>query len=107
MHVEVAAGVPVGAVVDLVRLEGLVQRPCGAHHICQKGVALFVGDIYDLADMILISHNAAAGVALLLKEDQIAHTQMADRDTELVQEGASGAVSTIEVFHGDNSFPVC
>ena len=100
MEVQVAAGVAVGAIVDLLGRKGGVDGLGGAVHIGKVGVALLVGDVHDLADVILIGHDAAARMALLLEEDQLGDAQISDEDAEGVEQFALHAVAAVAVFHG-------
>ena len=85
VHVQVAARVAVGAVVELLGVEGRVDGLGGAVHVGKERVALRLRDVGDLAHMVLVGHDAAAGMALLLEEDELAHAQIADLDAEGAQ----------------------
>ena len=100
VEVHVAAGVPIGPVVDLVRVEGGVEGLGHPVHVGEEGAALLAGELRHVAGVLLVGHDAAAGVALLLKEDQNAGLQVADVDAEAVQQLLfPGAVSAVLVFH--------
>lgn len=99
MHVQMAAGIAISAVVHLAGSKGLVQSLGGLVHIGKKGVAFFFADIYDLADVILVGHDHPAGLALLLKKDQAAYPKIADVNTEFFQQLAAHTVAAVMVFH--------
>lgn len=83
-------------------MEGGVNRPRRARHVRHERVALLVGEVDDLADVILVRDDAAAGVALLLEENQRADAQLADDDAERIEQFAARTIAAIRVFHGEN-----
>ena len=99
MEVQVAATVTVCAVVDLVGMEDLVNGLCCGGNVSEEQVALFVGDIDQLGNMVLVSHDDTAGVALLLEQDQLGNLQIADLDAEAGQNVAAHAVTAVAIFH--------
>ena len=99
VEVQVAAAVAVGAVVDLVGMEGLVDGAGSLSHIGEEGVALLVGDVHQLGNMILVGHDDTAGMALLLEQDQLRDLQVADLDAEAGQDLAAHAVTAVAIFH--------
>ena len=103
VEVEMAAGIAVCAVVDLVGMEGRVDGLGTAVNIGELGVALLIGEVDKLADVILVGHDAAAGMALLPEEDQRGNFQVADHDAECIQQFAAHAVAAVGVFHNDAS----
>ena len=82
MEVQMAAAIAISAVVHLIRVEGGVDGLRCAGHIGKEGVPVLLADVHQLAHMVLIGHDAAAGVALLLEEDQRADAQLADGTIE-------------------------
>ena len=102
MDVQVAARVAIRAIVELIRVEGGMNRLRRARHVCHERVALLVGEVDDLADVILVRDDAASGVALLLEENQRADVQLADDDAERIEQLAARAIAAIRVFHGEN-----
>ena len=103
MDVQVAARVAIRAVVELIRMKGGVNRLCRARHVRHECVALLVGEVDNLADVILVRDDAAARVALLLEENQRADAQLADDDAERIEQLAARAIAAIRVFHGKTS----
>lgn len=99
MHMQVAAGIAIGAVVDLTGSKSLVQSLGGLVYIGKESVAVFLADVHDLADMVLVSYDHPAGLALLLKKDQAAYPKVADIDAELLQQFAPHTVATVLIFH--------
>ena len=79
-----------------------MNRLCRAIHIGHERIALFVGQIDNLAHVVFIRDNAAAGMALLFEENQRADVQFTDDDAECIQQFAARAVAAIRVFHGNN-----
>ena len=67
MHMEMAAGIAVSAIINLVRLEYLVYRPGNLCNICKKCAALVIADIDHLTDMVFVRENDSAAFALFLK----------------------------------------
>ena len=104
VEVQVAAGIAVSAVVDLVGVESSVDGFGGAIHIGKEGIAVFVADVDDLADVIFVGHDAAAGMALLFEQEQGTHAQVANMNAESSKGLAVYAVSAIRIFH-DNDLP--
>jgi len=102
MEVQMTAGVAIGAVVDLLGRECRVDGLGSAVDVGKVGIALLVRDVDDFADVILISHDAAARMALLLEEDELGDAQVADEDAESIQQFAFHAVAAVAVFHGKN-----
>ena len=96
------AGIAVSAVVHLLGGEGGVDGLGGAVHVGKEGVAVFIADVDDLADVILVSHDAAAGVALLLEQVQGADAQVADVNAESSKGLAVYAISAIGILHDDD-----
>ena len=99
VEVQVAAAVAVGTVVDLVGMEGLVDGIGSLSHIGEEGVALLIGDVDQLGNMVVVSHDDAAGMALLLEQDQLRNAQITDLDAEAGQDVAAHAVAAVAVFH--------
>ena len=99
VEVQVAAAVAVGAVVDLVGMEGLVQGVGSLVHVGEVGVAILVGDVDHLRNVILVGHDDTAGMALLLEQDELADAQVADLDAEAGQDLAAHAVAAVAIFH--------
>ena len=79
-------------------MEYLVDCLCRFVHIGKEPVSLLVTDIDDLAHMILVSHDAASALALLLKEDQLADIQFTNLDAELCEQFPTLAIATIFAF---------
>ena len=104
VEMQVAAAVAVGTVVDLIRMESLVNSPGGSGNVRHKRVPLLFADVHQLADVVLIGYNDPAGVALLLEENQLAHVQVADFDAEARQNFTAYAVAAVAVFHFHSSF---
>ena len=94
---QVAARIAIRAVVQLVRVESRMNRLCRAIHIGHERIALFVGQIDNLAHVVFIRDNAAAGMALLFEENQRADVQFTDDNAERIQQ-----LAAIRVFHGNN-----
>ena len=90
-----AAGVSVGTVVELLGMEGCVDRLRSAGYVFNKSRTFFGADIDDLADMISVGDNAAPWMALLAKENQFAHGELADEDTEDVEQFAAHTVAAL------------
>jgi len=101
----VAAAVAVGTVVDLVGMECLVQGVCSLVHIGKVGVAVLVGDVDHLGDMVLVGHDDATGMALLLEQDELADAQVTDLDAEAGKDLAAHAVAAVAIFHWND--PLC
>ena len=100
VEVHVAAGVAIGPVVDFVGVEGGVEGLGHPIHVGKEGAALRVGELRHVTGVLLIGHDAAAGVALLLEKHQHAGLQVADVDAEAVQQLlVPGAVSAGLIFH--------
>ena len=70
---QVASGVPIRAVVDFLGMEGGVNGFRRAGYILDEGGALFRADVNDLADVIFVGDDAAAGMALLPEQDEFAY----------------------------------
>ncbi len=103
MEMQVTAGIAVGTVVDFVRMEHLVDGIGSSGYIFKEQGALLGSQVHQLADVILISNDHTAGMALLLKQDQLAHLQIADLDAETGQDFAAHAITTILIFHNFSS----
>ena len=99
VEVQVAAAVSVGAVVDLVGMEGLMDGLGRGGNVLEERRPVLGGNVHQLADMVLVGHDDAAGMALLLEQDQLAHLQVADLDAEARQDLAAHAVTAFAVFH--------
>ena len=99
VEVQVAAGVAVSTIVDLVGIDCGVESRGSAVNIGEESVAVFVADVDDFADVILISYDAAAGMALLLEQVQGADAQVANIDAESSKGFTVYAVSAIGIFH--------
>ena len=96
---QMAAGIPVSAVIQLVRMESGVNGFCSPRYVRKETVALLLADIHDFAYMVLIGDNAAPRFALLLKKNQLAHVQVADFDAEFCQRLPADTVTAICVLH--------
>ena len=90
-----AAGVSVGAVIELLGVENRVDRLRSAGYVFQEGRALLDADIDDLADVIFVGDDAASGVTLLAEEDQLAHGEVADGDAVGVEQFAAHTVAAL------------
>ena len=86
-------------ILDLVGIKGPVQGVGGLVHVGEVGVAVRVGDVDHLGDVVLVGHDDAAGMALLLEQDELADAQAADLDAEFGQRLAAHAVAAVAVFH--------
>ena len=94
-----AAAVTVGTIIDFVGMECLVQGlGCGGN-IFKEERPFLRSDVHQFADMILVSHNDPAGVALLLEQNQLADLQITDFDAEACQNLAAHAIAAVVVFH--------
>lgn len=71
MHVQMASGIAIGAIVNLVRIEYFVDCLCGPVHVREEAAAVLVGNINDFTDMVLIRDDAAAAVALLFEQYEL------------------------------------
>jgi hypothetical protein len=49
--------------------------------------------------MILVSHDDTAGMALLLKQDQLGNLQITDFNAEACQNLSAHAVAAVAIFH--------
>ena len=99
MEVQMAAAVAVSTVVDLIGGECLVDGVCCSGNVFEEQSALFGVDVHQLGNVILVSHDHAAGMALLLEQDQLRDLQVADLDTETSQDLAAHAVTAVAIFH--------
>ena len=61
MEMQVAAAVAIGAVVDLIGIECLVDGIGCLSHIREEQVPLLVGNVYQLRNMIFISNKKSGG----------------------------------------------
>jgi len=102
VEVQVAAGITVCTVVDLVGRESGMDGLGSTVDIGKEGVAILVADVHDLTDVILVSNDAAAGMALLLEQVQRAYAQVADIDAESSKGFAVYAVSAIGILHDND-----
>lgn len=93
-----AAGIAIGAIVDLVGMEYFMNGFGSSVDIGEEAVAVFVGDVDDLTDMILICDDAAAAMALLLEENQLADIEIADLDSKRVEQLAAFAIAAVCSF---------
>ena len=64
-----------------------------------KLAALGLADLHDLPHVVLVSHDAAAGMALLLEQNQLAHAQVTDLDAEGGQGRAAHTVAAVGILH--------
>ena len=96
---QVASGITISTIVDFVGVERLVERIGCLAHISHKEIPLLFADVDDFTDMIFVGHNNAAGLGLFLKEDQLAHPQITDRDTKSRQDLAAHAITALGIFH--------
>ena len=99
VHMQMTAGITVGTVIDFVGVEGFVKGGCCLADICHEQVTLLLTDVDDLADVILVSYDHAAGLGLLLEQNELAHPQITDGDTKACQNLAAGTVAAVGVFH--------
>ena len=60
-QVQVTAGIAIGAIVHLVGVECIVDCLCGTVYIGEEGIAFFLADVNDFADMVFADNDAAAG----------------------------------------------
>ena len=89
VEMKVAACITVCAVVYLFGVECLMESSCGVGNVCEEQIALLLGNIYDLAYVILVCYYYSAGLGLLLKEDEAADTEVADVNSKLIEKLAS------------------
>ena len=73
VDMQVAASVPIRAVVDFLGVEDGMNSFRRAGDILDEGGALFLADVNDFADVIFVGHDAAARVALLAEQDEFAY----------------------------------
>ena len=99
-----AAAVAVGAVVDLVRVEGFVDGIGRGGHVLKEGSPVLGGNVHQLRDVVLVCNDHPAGMALLLEQDQLGDLQVTDLDAEARQNFAAHAVAAVAVFHKNYLF---
>ena len=93
MHMEMAAGNTVGAVIQLFRMKCRVNCLGCAVDILDECRPFFGSQVGDFAHMIPIGHNAAPGMALLPEQDQAADLQLTDRNAISIQLFSAHTVS--------------
>lgn len=76
--------IAIGAVVDLVRMEGLMQCLCHVIHVIEKRGPFLVGQIYDFGNVMLRSDDDATPMALFLKQHELRNWQFGDCNAECV-----------------------
>lgn len=76
--------IAIGAVVDLVRMEGLVQCLCHVIHVIEKRGPFLVGQIYAFGNVMLRSDDDATPMALFLKQHELRSWQFGDCNAECV-----------------------
>ena len=103
VKVKMAAAVPVGPVIHFVGMKYLVNGLCRPGHIGEKGVPVFLADVNQFADVILIGDNSAPGMALLLEQNQRADAQIADINSKGVLQFPSHTIAAVLVFHMDTT----
>ena len=99
---QVVHRVPVGAEVDLVRLKDLVQADGRPVDVLNVLGPLLLRELRDVIHVPFAGDDHPPRVALLLKEDEFGHRQLADLDAEGVQRLALCAVGAVLVqffFH--------
>ena len=102
VEVQMTAGIAISAVIDLVGVKGGVDGLGSAVDVSEESVAVFIADVHDFTDVILVSHDAAAGMALLLEQVQRAHAQVANVNAESSKGLAVYAISAIGILHDDD-----
>ena len=57
------------AIVDLLGIESLLH--CSGHlgDIGHKGITVFIGELVEVIDMILVCHETTSVISLLLKQE--------------------------------------
>ena len=71
VHVQMASGISVCAIVYLIRMERCVDGIRCACHVCEKCISLLVADVYDLAHMIFVCNDTSSRMALLLDRKSV------------------------------------
>ena len=104
---QVMHSVAVGAKVDLVGVERLVQRGGNVTDVGHKGSRVFLGHARNVVDMLLGGNDHTALVALLLKQDELAGGQVEHGDAKSIDEriiGPAHAIRAIGVLFHDGPF---
>ena len=76
--------IAIGAVVDLVRMEGLVQCLRHVIHVIEKGGPFLVGQVHDFGNVMLRSNDNTTLMALLLEQHELRSRQFGDCNAEYV-----------------------
>ena len=107
VDMQVMHSVAVGAKVDLVGVERLVQRGGNVADVGHKGSRVFLGHARNVVDMLLGGNDHTALVALLLKQDELAGGQVEHGDAKSIDEriiGPAHAIRAIGVLFHDGPF---
>src|SRR5699024_9520822 len=99
MHMKMTASVSVGAIIYFIRMKSFVESSGCLGHICHKTIPFLITDIHDLTYMVFIGHNTPSRFTLLLKQDQLAHVQIADLNAEFIQQFPSHTICAIIILH--------
>ena len=94
VEMQVAEFVAIGAIVDLLGIEGTLHGTGSLSNIGHKVVALLVVELVEVIDMVVITYKATSAIGLLLEEEEAGHTKMANLDHEIVQSLSVGAIET-------------
>ena len=110
VDMQVAASVPIRAVVDFLGVEDGMNSFRRTSDILDESGAFFLADVNDLADVIFVGYDTAARVALLPEQDELAYLQFTDEDAKRVQQFAAHAISAFAAWgflfgHCSSLFP--
>lgn len=94
VKMQVAEFVAVGAIVDLLGIEGTLHSAGSLSDVGHKVVTLLVVEFIEVVDMMVITYKATSAIGLLLEKEETGHTKMANLDHEIVQSLIVGAIET-------------
>jgi len=85
VEVQMRQLVAVGTVVDLLGVEGFLHGTGHLGHVGHEGVAVVVAELVQVVHMVLVGHEAAATVGLLLEEEGARDAQRGKLDHQIVE----------------------
>ena len=70
--------IPIGGIIDLVRMIKLVDRACDRRHLAHKAGQHLIRHLIIFGDMLLTRNNAAARIFLIAEEENVGMRKLAD-----------------------------
>lgn len=95
VEMEMRELIGISAVVNLLGIEYTLHGTGDLCYVSHKSIALVIGQLVEIVDMPIVSHQATSVVGLLLEQESTRNTEIGNGEHKVVERLIVGAIQTL------------